>query len=168
MTAQPGHTLKDAIRREVVAYLCVHARGRAGSITGERLAKEIEPKLGEHGLKPATLERRVQEAIEGAIEDGEPIGSSSSPPRGYCWAVVPEDLEEGLAETDGRAKKALRRRRCLKQRIRELRGQVRLLARPVIAAPEPEPEPVPVAPAPPPANMPAFPPTQLGLLGGLR
>jgi hypothetical protein len=174
MSALPGHTLKDAIRREVVAYLCVHARGRANAITGERLAEIVGAKIPEHGLAPATLQRRTQEAVEEGIEAGEPIGSSSSPPRGYWWAEIAEDLEESLAEADGRAKKALRRRRCLKLRIRELRGQGRLLTRPVIAPPDPGPVAQPAAepsptPAPPlPVNMPAFPPTQLGLLGGLR
>jgi hypothetical protein len=125
----PADHLRLAIRDEVAAVLCVLARGRARAITGEHLAGQVAERIRASG-RPCdwslrTLTRRCQEAVQALIEHGEPIASSSEPPRGYFWAESPEELETSLAESDRRARMALRRRGLLRQRIREMRGQLR-------------------------------------------
>ena len=123
----PGAYLKDAIRREVLAVLTVLSPGRERAITGEALAEEVAVRLQAEGrevnLSPRTMLRRCQESVAELIEAGEPLASSSHPPRGYWRAVTVEDLEESLAESDKRARMALRRRRLLRSRILEMRGQ---------------------------------------------
>jgi hypothetical protein len=125
----PADHLRAAIHGEVAAVLCVLARGRARAITGEHLAGLVADRIREGGRACGwslrTLTRRCQEAVQALIERGEPIASSSEPPRGYFWAESPEELEESLAESDRRARMALRRRGLLRQRIREMRGQLR-------------------------------------------
>lgn len=125
---RPGAGLKGRIRREVLAVLVVLARGRANAITGERLAQAVAERMeagGESlGLSPRTMQRRCQEALAELVAMGEPVASSSRPPLGYWWAETAEDLEESLAESERRARMALRRRRFLRQRIREMRGQI--------------------------------------------
>lgn len=127
---RPGAHLKNAIRREVLAVLVVLARGRENALTGERLAEAVAARLTEggrtHHLSSRTMQRRCQEAVAEIIELGEPVASSSRPPLGYWWAVSSGDLEESLAESDKRARMALRRRRLLRRAWMELLGQERL------------------------------------------
>jgi hypothetical protein len=131
--AVPGEHLKGQIRREVLAVLVVLARGRENALTGERLAEAVAARLleggHEHHLSARTMQRRCQEPVAELIEVGEPIASSSKPPLGYWWAVSSGDLEESLAESDKRARKALRRRRLLRRAWMELLGQERLRER---------------------------------------
>jgi hypothetical protein len=128
--APPGGELKNSIRREVVAVLLTHAHGRAQAMTGEQLAEFVGAQLREgghpHALAVRTLMRRVQEAVVELIDLGEPIASSSTPPRGYWWAVSAAELEESLRECEQRARMTLRRRRALRWAMAKLRGQMDL------------------------------------------
>ena len=97
------------------------AKQRVG--LAEEVAVRLQGEGREVALSPRTMLRRCQESVAELIEAGEPLASSSHPPRGYWRAVTVEDLEESLAESDKRARMALRRRRLLRSRIMEMRGQ---------------------------------------------
>jgi hypothetical protein len=130
-------------------------RGRANGATWEQLRDELIAEEHEVGNV-----RRLQECAQHLRRvDKVPIGATSQ--AGVFLIVDAEDkkiaaLDVSLYERiAGFLAKVLPDEDAVEEAMRSLAA----------VAPAPPP-PAPVAP--PPANMPAFPPTQLGLLGGLR
>jgi hypothetical protein len=145
-------------------------RGRANGATWEQLRDELVAEEHEVGNV-----RRLQECAQHLRRvDKVPIGATSQ--AGVFLIVDAEDKKlavgERLKRLRAEADEIAALDVSLYERIAGFLAKVLPDEDAVeeamrsLAAVAPAPPPAPVAP--PPANMPAFPPTQLGLLGGLR
>jgi predicted secreted protein len=71
---------------------------------------------------PTRRVRSIGEAVDELLDQ---LAICSTSGEGYWVATTAEDIEASLAEVEKRARMSLRRRRRLRQRLMEFRGQVR-------------------------------------------
>lgn len=108
----------DAAFVEALGHLLLHRHvGRDAAAKHPVLLRE----LAEAGF-PTERVRSIGEAVDELLDS---LAVCSTSGDGYWIATRPEDVEASLAETEKRARKQLTRRRRLKMRLRELRGQQR-------------------------------------------
>lgn len=108
----------DPALAEALGHLLMDRHvGRANAARSPVLLRE----LAEVGF-PTNRVRSIGEAVDELLDS---LAVCSTSADGYWIATTPEDVEASLAETERRARKSLTKRRRLRQRLYELRGQVR-------------------------------------------
>lgn len=94
-----------------------HHRGVERMATGRVLMDELA-QYGQH----VDHIRRIGEAVDALLDQGLPVVSSSTEPRGYCLAERPEDGLPTIRQDDHRITKLFRRRQKLKRALARLAG----------------------------------------------